>query len=427
MDVKEAIYGRRSIRKFKQKKIPSKLLREIINAGLQAPASCNQQMYSIILVEDGKLKRRLHNEAHFKLIPRMPHVMFVICDKRFGNERFANIQGTAAVIHNMTLYAFSKGIGSLWMAGYGDKAIVKELLSIPQHYHILGAVGLGYSDEDPLPPVKADVDEIVFKNKFTSHQKNAKNPNDWEEEDIVNIATRSIFAKSPDIGYKHLFPLEIKQEINYISPYLSKNVLSIYDISGLYLYELAKRNPDVKFTSLVWKEFAREWLEERAKFLGLKNLKFVCKDIKDVKAKYSTILLLDFINRSKDKQISEVLEYSKNILTNNGKIIMSSLNRKSIYGLLFRKGVTRRYGPEISLSNKKVKIFIDIAALNINDRRGFNPLPSPRLFFKTGVPGRYTVFNKYMRFLSKFDLLEGKSYKGILKNFCTLNIFVLEK
>ena len=118
---------------------------------------------------------------------------------------------------------------------------------------------------------------------------------------------------------------------------------------------------------IVWTKEARDWLQERAKFFGLKNLKFVVKNLEDVKEKYDTVLLMDLINRIQDGMIDEVLHGSRKVISKKGNIIMGSLNKNSVYGFLFRKGVGRRYGPEISLSHKKVKGFIDDNKLKIKN------------------------------------------------------------
>lgn len=419
MDLLEAIYKRRSIRQYKDKNIPSNVVQDILKAGVQAPSSCNQQMYYFILVTDVKLKKKLHIDAGFKWIDRIPLPIFVICDKRFGNERYANIQGASASIQNMMLYAHSIGIGSCWMAGYGDKAVVKRLLNIPQHFHILGCVGFGYSDEKPLAPVKRPVEDITFYNKFMD-VKNTNNPDEWEYKEILGLAERAIAAKSPDIGYYHLFSLELEQQLKYISSKLGKNNLYIYDVGGIYLFRLAQMNQDKEFTMLSYSKNIHDWMVERTNYLKIKNIKFIVGKLSDIKSKtFDTILFIDLINRLPHKNRLEILNESKRIVKSNGNIILSFLNKFSLYGILFNKGVARRYGPEISLSHGYIKSLLKDNDLNVTDSFGFNLIPSPRLFFKIGVPGRYTLFNDYLRGLSKLDLLEDYKTDNFLKNFCT--------
>jgi len=428
MELKSAIWGRRTIRRFLNKKIPKNLLNEILQAGIQAPSSCNQQMFYFISIDNGNLKRRLLEEAGFKWIDRIPNPFFVITDKRFGNERFANIQGAAAAIQNMMLYAYSIKIGSCWMAGYGDKAIVKKLLNIPSYFHILGCVGFGYADEKPIFPIKRNLSEILFSNKVNFALKKSNNPDDWSYNEIKNLAARTIFAKSPNIGYYHLFALELEKQLDFVNRNLGESVLYLDDISGIYIFELAARKPDSKFYMVSPSEKLIEWMREKADFHRLKNIHFIySRNLEVNKKDFDTVLCLDQFNRIPADNRNELVNLSYRNLRKDGKLIISFLNKYSIYGMLFRSGVARRYGPEISLPWSHVCEIITKNKFNILERVGFNLLPSPRLFFKIGVPGRYTFFNRYMRFLAKFNFFEGSVSKGFLSRFSTTNIIVVKK
>ena len=428
MDVKDAIWGRRSIRKFKKEKIPRNILDKILESGVQAPSSCNQQMFYYIIVDDDELKLKLEKEAGFKWIERIPNPIFVITDKRFGNEKFSNIQGAAAAIQNMLLYAYSLGIGSCWIAAYGDKAVVKKLLNIPHYFHVLGCVGFGYPDEKPIPPIKRDSKEMTFVNKVNFSEEMSNNPDDWTYEDIQNLSARAIFAKSPDIGYYHLFSLELNKQLDYILERLGKNVLYLDDISGIYLFKLAERKPECKFTMVSHSDKIVEWMEEKAEYHKINNISFVhSKDLKLHKNDFDTVICLDQLNRLPAKNRYDTVNVAYRSLKKGGDLILSFLNKRSLYGSLFRKGVGRRYGPEISLAWPYVSKIIKENKFEIVERAGFNLIPSPRLFFKIGVPGRYTFLNRYMRFLAKYDFFEDSISKGFWARFSTTNIILARK
>ena len=426
MDVYTCIKTRRSIRKYKNKKIPENLLKEILQVGLYAPSSCNQQMYYFINVEDEKIRERLEKEAGFWLNKRLPHAIFVIADKRFGSELFANIQSAAGAIENILLYAHSMGLGGLWMCGVGDRGVIKKILNVSDRYHLVGCIGLGYPDESPPTPAKRHIDEIYFKNSYLEPNSRRSNPDYWRYEQINSLAERSIYAHSPEIGYKHLFKMQFQNELAYISKNLGKENLSVYEMSGTYLFELAARNPDKAFYSISPSEKIAEWLALRAKFLNLKNVKCVKAEINQIKNKtFDSVLLLELINRIPTKERIEILKSSRKLLKSESKIIMPVLNKFSLYGFLFRKGVSRRFGPEISLGESEVRGLLKEANLSINESVGFNLLPSPKLFFKVGVPGKYTFLNAMMRKMSRTNLLEDSINYGPLKKFCASKIYLI--
>ncbi len=428
MELLEAIYNRRSIRKFKKDKIQKNILNKIFEIGVQAPSSCNQQMFYFIVIDDDKLKLKLEKKAGFKWINRIPTPVFIITDKRFGNEKFANIQGASATVQNMLLYSYSLGIGSCWIASYGDKAIVKDLLNIPSYYHVLGCVGFGYPDEKPIPPIKRNAKEITFYNKVNFPIKKSNNPDDWSYSEIVGLASRTIFAKSPDIGYYHLFTLELKKQLDYILNNIGKKILYVDDISGIFLFKLASMKPDSNFYMVSNSEKVIEWMEEKKHFHKLKNIYYIySKDLDPGKSDFDTVLCLDQLNRLPSKSRYGLILKCREALKADGNLIISFLNKNSFYGYLFRNGVGRRYGPEISLNWSHVHKILKENKFYIVERVGFNLLPSFRLFFKIGVPGKYTFFNEYLRFLSNYNLLEGSLSTGFFARFSTTNIIIAKK
>ncbi len=428
MDVYHCIKTRRSIRKYKNKKIPENLLKEVLQVATCAPSSCNQQMYYFINVEDEKIRERLEKEAGFWLNKRIPHAVFVIADKRFGSELFANIQSAAAGIENILLYAHSIGLGGLWMCGVGDRGVIKKILNVSDKYHLVGCIGLGYPDEIPLTPTKRQIQEIYFKNSFAEPNSRKSDPDYWDYSQINGLAERAIFAHSPDVGYKHLFKIQFQNELEYISKRLGKENLSVYEISGTYLFELALRNPDKKFYSISQSDRVAEWLALRAKFLGLENVTCLKGALNQIKNRsFDSVLLLELVNRIPEKERMNILNSSKNLIKSDGKIILSMLNKISLYGFLFRKGVSRRFGPEISTSHLEIKKLLDRSNLKIRQRVGFNLIPSAKIFFKIGVPGKYTFLNTCFRRFAKTNMLENSISYSFLKNFSSSNIYVVQK
>ena len=68
MNIKEAIWGRRSIRSYKKKKIDKNTLKKIVEAGTMAPSACNQQRYSLIVIADDIVRNRIMAFPDFETI-----------------------------------------------------------------------------------------------------------------------------------------------------------------------------------------------------------------------------------------------------------------------------------------------------------------------------------------------------------------------
>jgi len=82
LDLFEAIYGRRSIRSFKETPIPEEALTKILDAARWAPSAGNVQPCEFIVVRDGRLKEALAQAAlNQEFIAEAPAVV-VVCDDR---------------------------------------------------------------------------------------------------------------------------------------------------------------------------------------------------------------------------------------------------------------------------------------------------------------------------------------------------------
>ncbi len=166
--------GRRSIRTFKEKKVPKKVLEKLIEVACSAPSAKNQQPWHWIVVQEPAEVRRIASmvidsmrmliemspqEAETKGFPRAvriwdqgydricrgaPNLIVVHADKDwlFGPE------DTALALSLLDLYATSLGLGTCW-AGFVYKTInayppLFEALGLPAGHLAFGAMMIGY-------------------------------------------------------------------------------------------------------------------------------------------------------------------------------------------------------------------------------------------------------------------------------------------
>ena len=72
MDIHEAIYTRRAVREFTAEPVDQKLLRELVDAAIQAPSAMNRQPWSFAIVRDKALLARISNESKALLLRTTP-------------------------------------------------------------------------------------------------------------------------------------------------------------------------------------------------------------------------------------------------------------------------------------------------------------------------------------------------------------------
>ena len=166
--------GRRSIRTFKEKRVPRPVLEKLLEVACSAPSAKNMQPWHWIVVEDPVRVRRLAGmvvdsirrainkapeEAEAMGLPRVvaswdegydricrgaPHLIVAHADKTWP---FSTEDCTLA-LSLLDLYASSTGLGACW-AGYFYKAInvyppLFEALGLPSDHLAFGAVMIGY-------------------------------------------------------------------------------------------------------------------------------------------------------------------------------------------------------------------------------------------------------------------------------------------
>lgn len=191
----DAIYERRSIRKFQDKPISEEDIIDILQCGIKAPSSKNRQPWKYIIVQ-GKAKeemlkvfhegiireemkdallpesRKYINGAKYtvEIMEQAPVTIFAINPLGKGvlaeltpEERIyevCNIQSISASIQNMLLGATHKGIGSLWICDiYFAYSELCEWLNTEGE--LLAAVALGYPDESPKERPRKKIEDVV--------------------------------------------------------------------------------------------------------------------------------------------------------------------------------------------------------------------------------------------------------------------------
>ena len=74
-------------------------------------------------------------------------------------------------MENMLLAARAEGLGTCWIAVHRPNDVerensVREVLSIPRSIRVIALVGLGYPAENPLPPARRKLEEIIHYERY---------------------------------------------------------------------------------------------------------------------------------------------------------------------------------------------------------------------------------------------------------------------
>jgi nicotinate-nucleotide--dimethylbenzimidazole phosphoribosyltransferase len=207
------IAARRDIRRYRPDPVPPDLLRQVLEAGHQAPSVGHSQPWRFIIVTEQatrdeaalladreRLRQadRLTPDRRARLldlqldgIREAPAGVVVACDRRtpaagvLGRATFgdADLWSCACAVQNMWLAARAAGLGLGWVTLF-QPADLAGLLGLPGGVETLGWLCLGWPDERPPDPGlerrgwsrRLPLDDVVLRERWPSAGEDARGP-----------------------------------------------------------------------------------------------------------------------------------------------------------------------------------------------------------------------------------------------------------
>lgn len=153
MDTIEAIFTRRSIRKYLDKPVTEELVKKLLTAAMQAPSARNQQAWQFVVIDDratlAKIPSFMPNAA---MAADAPMAILVCGD--LGLEKSAGywVVDCAAATENILLAAHALGLGAVWTGVYPrEKRMegLRQLVGLPEKVVAHSLVVIGHPAEQP--------------------------------------------------------------------------------------------------------------------------------------------------------------------------------------------------------------------------------------------------------------------------------------
>ena len=145
----EAIFKRRSIRKYTDDKVEQEKIEKLLRAAMQAPSAGNQQPWEFIVLQDKeKLVKLSQMSQYSKLIADAPLAFILL-----GNEdrmRYPENweQDMGAATQNLLLEAVELNLGAVWMsaAPLNDRMnYIKDMFNLEDKLKPYCVVTVGYA------------------------------------------------------------------------------------------------------------------------------------------------------------------------------------------------------------------------------------------------------------------------------------------
>jgi nitroreductase len=171
LNLDKCIRGRRSIRKYKAKRVPKTLIEKILEAATYAPSGMNAQPWRFVVIEDRETIARLSNRTkaillgqewgnEFRHMLASEHdvifygapLLILICVQKSEEWKSVNLLDCGLAAQNMFLKAHELGLGSCFI-GFGNflngDCEALESVGIPADHELIAPLVFGYPAEEP--------------------------------------------------------------------------------------------------------------------------------------------------------------------------------------------------------------------------------------------------------------------------------------
>jgi nitroreductase len=148
MDALEAIFTRRSIRRYTGEPVAADDVKTILEAGMNAPSANNRQPWHFIVVDEReKLNAIMEVHPYSRMLAEAP-LAIVVC----GDPAVSNFwqQDCAAATQNSLVAARALGLGTVWLGVYPDEQRAKSvaaLFGVPDTIKAMCIIAVGHPAE----------------------------------------------------------------------------------------------------------------------------------------------------------------------------------------------------------------------------------------------------------------------------------------
>lgn len=147
----DAIYKRRSIRKFTGESIPDNVLREFVKAGMNAPSAGNQQSWVFTIINDRELLNEIPKvHPYSSMLAEAAAAILVCANLNAEIHKGYYQQDCAAATENILLSIAAMDYGAVWLGVFPREERVqgiRNILNIPVNFIPVSLIAVGVPAE----------------------------------------------------------------------------------------------------------------------------------------------------------------------------------------------------------------------------------------------------------------------------------------
>jgi len=394
----DALYSRRSIRKFLPEPVPRELIDQVMHAGIWAPSSCNYQMWDLVAVDDPEVNGAL--AALSLQMSNAPVNIVVSYGRDFSEENWANIQSASAMIQNMSLAAQVLGLGTFWITQTGGAEKVREVVGLPPDRMVIAVLALGYPKVMPKKgPKRRPLSQVAHYNHYAGRAiPSAIDPERWAP-DLLAIYQRARVLN----GLRHNKPRawEMRALIECLDRLVPKasesegestrTWLDVLPCTGILTERMARERREFRFDVVERTPEVAEFVARRVK---PKAGSYLWADAARMQPPEDSYDVVSCFYRLEDLARDErraLVEAMASWVRPGGIVIIGFVNKRSYHDLTERMRSRRggpggveyvlapdpNIGPFETLARGQVRLLASAAGLKVTGGFGTQAVPQP--------------------------------------------------
>ncbi len=151
MELFEALYTRRSIRKYQDRPVPSAIVEKLLGSAMMAPSAGDARPWHFVVIEGSSaVAETIKALPHAEMVKSAPLAILVCADPILEKFPGCWMLDCSAATENMLLAAHGLGLGAVWVAVWPYEDFVKGArahFGIPEGIEPLAMVVAGYPAE----------------------------------------------------------------------------------------------------------------------------------------------------------------------------------------------------------------------------------------------------------------------------------------
>ncbi len=166
MDVLEAIFTRRSIRKYVDIDISKEIVDKLIEAAMYAPSARNLQPWHFVVVNNKETLLGLSKAHPYGSMLKTAKLAILVCgDIEIEKMEDYIVQDCSASTQNILLAAHALGLGAVWLGVHPREQRINNIskvLELPQNIIPVSLISIGYPAEEKQKPRRVIPERIHF-------------------------------------------------------------------------------------------------------------------------------------------------------------------------------------------------------------------------------------------------------------------------